>query len=108
LLDPAALSASAMRALSAVALLAVTCALGSAIYLARRYAPALRAARECIAGLEQHLFTPPRTIGADEPRDLLQALASCASALEERFRTIETLEEVDHLLLASAGVEPVI
>jgi diguanylate cyclase (GGDEF)-like protein len=108
LLDPAALSASAMRALSAAGLLAAACALTSAIYLARRYAPALHAARECIGGFEQHLFAPPRAIGADEPRELLEGLASCASALEERFRTIETLEEVDHLLLASAGVEPVL
>ncbi|MGH8220919.1 MAG: putative bifunctional diguanylate cyclase/phosphodiesterase [Steroidobacteraceae bacterium] len=108
LLDPAALSSTVRCALIAAALLGAACAGAAAVHLAHRYAPALRAARESIAGLEERRFHPPRAIGADEPRDILDALARSASALEERFRTIETLAEVDHLLLASAGVEPVL
>lgn len=107
-LEPAALSSTALRALSGAALLAAACVLASAVHLARGYVPALRTARESIASLGELRFALPRPIGIDEPRDLLEALASCASELEERFRTVETLGEVDHLLLGSAAVEPVL
>ena len=107
-LDPAALSPAALRALSAAALLAFACALVSAAHLVQRYVPALRAARESIAAFGEHRFAPPRAAGADEALDVLEALESCASELEERFRSLETLEKVDHLLLASAAVEPVL
>ena len=92
----------------AAVLSAAACTAAAASYLMWCYGPALRAARESIVGLEQRRFASPLAIGKDEPRELLEALASCASVLEERLRTIETLEEIDHLLLGSTGVEPVL
>lgn len=102
-LDPAAL-----HALIGAALLAAACSSLCALHLARRYVPALRAVREGLNGLEERRFPVPRADGADEPRELLETLAACASSLEERFRTLETLGEVDHLLLGSAGIEQVL
>jgi diguanylate cyclase (GGDEF)-like protein len=101
--DPAAL-----HALVGAALLAVASAVILTAHLARRYVPALHAAHTVISELEARRFPPLRIEGGDEPRALLEALASCASSLEERFRTLETLGEIDHLLLGSAGIEQVL
>ncbi len=99
---------AAIPALIGAALLAAACICISTLHLTRRYVPAIRAAHTSIAALEERPFAPAPAVGADEPRDILEALATCAAGLEERFRAIETLEEIDHLLLASAGVEPVL
>src|SRR5579875_974533 len=100
-LDPAA-----QHALAGAVLLAIVSV--SVRHLSRRYVPALHAAQRCIDGLGESRFVAPRACGSDEPRALLEALASCTSSLEERFRTVETLAEIDRLLLGAAGIEPVL
>ncbi len=102
-LDPAA-----QHALAGAVLLAIVCISVSVRHLSRRYVPALHAAQRCIDGLGESRFVAPRACGSDEPRALLEALASCTSSLEERFRTVETLAEIDRLLLGAAGIEPVL
>src|SRR5689334_6979050 len=65
LLDSRALPPGALRALTAAGLVAAACTLAGALYLARRYVPALRSARDAIAELEQRRLAPPRVLGAD-------------------------------------------
>ncbi|MGH8259995.1 MAG: putative bifunctional diguanylate cyclase/phosphodiesterase, partial [Steroidobacteraceae bacterium] len=102
------LGPTALHALIGAAALSLVCVSLCASYLARRYLPAIRIAHDAITALAGLRFAPPHAIGADEPRALLDSLRSCASELEERFRILETLGEIDHLLLGSAGIEQVL
>ncbi len=102
------LELSTAHALLAAALLATACVWASALHLVRRYVPALGAARAAIAALQERRLTVLRSVGDDEPRALLEALAACATSLQEQFRVLETLGEIDRLLLESAALEHVL
>lgn len=97
-----------VRPLLAATVLAGVCAVLSTLHLARRHLPALLSAEQSIAQLAELRFSAPRIQGGDEPRAIVEALANGLPSLEERFRTLETLGEIDHLLLGSAGIEQVL
>jgi len=84
------------------------CTAVAAMRLGRRYLPALRALERGIASLQQGHFGLPAVRASDELGDLTEALARSASSLQRQFRAIETLAEVDRLLLGSAGLEQVL
>ncbi len=102
------LELSTAHALLAAALLATLCVSVAALHLTRRYVPALGAARAAITALQERRLTVLRGFGADEPRALLEALATCATSLQEQFRILEALGEIDRLLLESAALEHVL
>lgn len=102
------LGLSTAHASLAAALLAALCVWVATLHLAQRYVPALGAARAGIAALQERRLTVLRSSGGDEPRALLEALATCAAHLQEQFRVLETLGEIDRLLLGSAALEHVL
>ncbi|HTT02312.1 MAG TPA: EAL domain-containing protein [Steroidobacteraceae bacterium] len=87
---------------------ALTCAVALAFHLTRSYAPPLRTLRAGLAALQARRFEPLRFSGSDEPRELLEALSRCAASIEEQMRALETVGEIDRLLLGSVGLEQVL
>jgi diguanylate cyclase (GGDEF)-like protein len=98
-----------LAAASIVALLAGAAAVSaSLLHLSRRYVPALRAVRSAIVALRERRFAPPRIEARDEPRAILEALAVTATSIQDQLRVLETLAEIDRLLLGSASLEQVL
>lgn len=82
------------------------CTLLATFYLTRRYVPALRQLKSGLIGLAAHRFGRLAVGGAaDEPATLIEAFNRCAWRLEEQFRALETLGEIDKLLLGAAELE---
>ncbi len=78
----------------------------AASHLANRYLPALRQLKRSLPALHAHIFDKVSVVGAaDEPADLIGSFNRCALRLEEQFRALETLGEIDKLLLGSAELE---
>jgi diguanylate cyclase (GGDEF)-like protein len=99
---------STALALGVAALCAGLCAILATRYLSRCYLPALHAARASLQGLLERRSAAVVACGEDEPRALLETLINCGAGLEEQFRILETLAEVDRLLLGSAPLEQVL
>jgi diguanylate cyclase (GGDEF)-like protein len=78
------------------------------IHLARRYLPAVRALRHGVANLPVRHYESLTALGADELRGLVEVFNRTAAALREQFRALETLGEIDKLLLGSAELEHVL
>ncbi len=104
----AGLTHSTALALTSAGLCAALGASLSTLYLVRRYVPALRTARAGIETLRERRPVAPDALGDDEPRALTDAIEVCRREIEERFRMLETLGEVDRLLLGSAPLERVL
>ncbi len=77
-------------------------------YLARRYLPAMRALRGGLANLPVRRYEPLLVSGADELRGVVEGFNRTTMALHEQFRALETLGEIDKLLLGSAELEQVL
>ena len=91
------------------ALLAVLLgAIAAGTYLARRYLPAVRALRTGLAALAERRPEPLAPAGADEMATLVDEFNRSALALREQFHALETLGEIDKLLLGSAELEQVL
>jgi len=88
-----------------VLVLSLVLAGAAALHLARRYVPALRQLRAALPALQTHSFERVAAIGADEPRQLIDAFNRCVGRLEDQFRALETLGEIDKLLLGSVDLE---
>jgi diguanylate cyclase (GGDEF)-like protein len=86
--------------------LAGACA--GALYLRRRYREPLRRLQESLPSLPRRRYEPIEPCGADEPRWLIEELNRCAASLHEQFHALETLGEIDKLLLGSAELEQVL
>ncbi|HUN76840.1 MAG TPA: EAL domain-containing protein [Steroidobacteraceae bacterium] len=99
---------STALALGIAALCGGLCAIIATVYLERLYLPALRAARAGVDALHQRQAVALEACGEDEPRALIEALSTCSAEIEEQFRILQTLHEVDHLLLGSAPLEQVL
>jgi diguanylate cyclase (GGDEF)-like protein len=84
------------------------CVLVAVRYLSRVYLPALSELRIGLPGLQARRFEPVPLSGKDEPRYLLEILNRSAASLQEQFRALETLGEIDKLLLGSAELEQVL
>ncbi|MFL6601241.1 MAG: putative bifunctional diguanylate cyclase/phosphodiesterase [Steroidobacteraceae bacterium] len=92
-----------------LALLALlVCVLIGARYLSERYLAALRELRVGLPGLQARRFEPLPTTGTDEPRELIETFNRSAASLHEQFHALETLGEIDKLLLGSAELEQVL
>ena len=79
-----------------------------AIYLGRRYRLPLLRLRESLPALPERRYEPIVPCGADEPRMLIDELNRCSVDLYEQFHALETLGEIDKLLLGSAELEQVL
>jgi diguanylate cyclase (GGDEF)-like protein len=94
--------------LSAVLLVAVTAAVLSAAYLARSYVPALQMLTTAVGALRAREFGVLALPAAEEPRQLVEAFNRSVVSLDEQFRALETLAQIDQLLLQSAELERVL
>lgn len=109
--EPAVLSGNdtLWRLLPPVLLLGLLTACLAASLLARRYVPALRQLARSIPALQAHVFERITVPGvADEPRHLVNTFNRSVSRLEAQFHALETLGEIDKLLLGSAELEHVL
>ncbi|MBS0422307.1 MAG: EAL domain-containing protein [Proteobacteria bacterium] len=86
----------------------VLCGLIGARYLARRYLGSLQSLRVGLPGLQARRFEPLPLTGSDEPRELIEHFNRSAANLREQFQALETLGEIDKLLLGSAELEQVL
>ena len=82
-------------------------ALGSA-YLGRRYGPGLRALLEGLSALPARQFARLDVHSVDETRLLVDHFNRAVASLDEQFRVLETLAQIDQLLLRSADLEHVL
>ena len=89
-------------------LVVLVCAIVAGTYLARRYLPALRALRGGLANLPIRRYEPLLVSGSDELRGVVASFNRTTMALHEQFRALETLGEIDKLLLGSAELEQVL
>lgn len=104
----AARSGAVWKMLPLVLVIALASAWGGAFYLDRSYRQPLRRLQESLPKLPQRTFEPIQPCGADEPRALIEDLNRCASRLHEQFHALETLGDIDKLLLGSAELEQVL
>jgi diguanylate cyclase (GGDEF)-like protein len=86
----------------------VVCVLAGARILSGGYLASLRELRIGLPGLQARRFEPLPLVGTDEPRDLIETFNQSAANLHEQFRALETLGEIDKLLLGSAELEQVL
>ena len=96
------------RLLPFMFLAVLICAIAAGIHLARRYLPALHALRTGLAGLQARRYEPLAVPGSEEMGALVAGFNRSAAALREQFHALETLREIDKLLLGSAGLEQVL
>jgi len=92
-------------ALPLLLILSLALALAAALYLARCYVPAMWRLKAALPTLETHSFERLSVAGADEPLELVDSFNACVLRLEEQFRALETLGEIDKLLLGSVDLE---
>jgi diguanylate cyclase (GGDEF)-like protein len=74
-------------------------------YLVRRHVPALRAVEDGLRRLSSRRFERLNVAASDETRSLVRAFNGTAASLEEQFRAMETLAQIDQLLLGPAELE---
>jgi|KBSSwiStaDraftv2_1062776.scaffolds.fasta_scaffold02727_8 diguanylate cyclase (GGDEF)-like protein len=92
-----------------LALLALfVCVVVGARYLSERYLAALRELRVGLPGLQARRFEPLPAAGTDEPRELIETFNRSAASLHDQFHALETLGEIDKLLLGSVELEQVL
>jgi diguanylate cyclase (GGDEF)-like protein len=90
-------------------LLAVAvCGLAAGLHLARRYLPSIRALGAAVSAMRTRRYELVTTVGADEMGPLVQDFNHSLLTLQEQFRALETLGEIDKLLLGSADLEQVL
>jgi diguanylate cyclase (GGDEF)-like protein len=77
-------------------------------YLTRRYGPAMRALAAGLSALRAREFTPLDVRSSDEARSLIENFNRAAGSLDEQFRALETLAQIDQLLLRSVELEHVL
>ncbi len=101
-------SAAVWAMLPFALLVVLAAAIAGALYLRRRYVAPLRRLQEGLPALQSRQFEPIPACGADEPRALIEAFNDSAGSLHEQFHALETLGEIDKLLLGSAELEQVL
>jgi diguanylate cyclase (GGDEF)-like protein len=94
--------------LAAVLAIALTGAVLTAIYLGRAYVPALQMLTTALGTLRAREFGLLTVSAADEPRQLIEAFNRSVVSLDEQFRALETLAQIDQLLLQSVELERVL
>lgn len=94
--------------LTLMLLLAAAGAALASAYLSHRYAPALRALAAGLGTLRERQFAPLDVHSDDEIRLLIDNYNRAAASLDEQFRALETLAQIDQLLLRSGDLEDVL
>jgi diguanylate cyclase (GGDEF)-like protein len=77
-------------------------------YLVRRYQPGLLALREGFQDLATTGFAAVPPTGRDDIQELIQSFNLCAQRIRTQHANLQTLSEVDRLLLQPGGLEPVL
>ena len=85
------------------------CAGAATVYLVRRYRPGLVALRNGFEDLATSGFAEvPAAAGHDDLRSLIETFNRCAQRVRTQHANLQTLSEVDRLLLQPGGLEPVL
>ena len=88
---------------------AMLCVGGATAYLVNRYRPSLVALRDAFQELGSSGFAEaPAQVGRDDLQTLIQAFNRCAQRVRTQHANLQTLSEVDRLLLQPGGLEPVL
>jgi diguanylate cyclase (GGDEF)-like protein len=88
-----------------VLLAALGVAWGGAAWLARRHVRAVTTVEAGLRALAERRYERLSVNAADEAHDLVRTFNSSVTLLEEQFRALETLGEIDQMLLGSAELE---
>jgi diguanylate cyclase (GGDEF)-like protein len=83
-------------------------AIAGGAHLGRRYLPSVRALGASLSALRSRRYELVTTPGRDELGALVQNFNASAVTLQEQFQALETLGEIDKLLLGSADLEQVL
>src|SRR3984885_15599991 len=95
-------------ALTLIVVIALASAAVASLYLTRGYAPALRALAEGLRTLRTRQFAPLEVSAVDETKLLVDEFNRTAVNLGEQIHALETLAQIDHLLLRSVDLEHVL
>ncbi len=95
-----------LTALAIVGVLAIALATWLALRAASRHLLPLVELQGGLLRLGLQRFAPLRAIGADEISNVVDAFNSAGNRLEARVRALETLRDIDHLLLGATDLEP--
>jgi diguanylate cyclase (GGDEF)-like protein len=87
---------------------AVLCTGAAVAYLVRRYQPSLVALRDGFQDLATTGFAEVPAVGREDMQSLIQAFNRCAQRVRQQHANLQTLSEVDRLLLQPGGLEPVL
>lgn len=87
---------------------ALVCTGAAVAYLVRRYQPSLVALRDGFQDLATTGFAEVPAVGRDDMEGLIQAFNRCAQRVRQQHANLQTLSEVDRLLLQPGGLEPVL
>ncbi|HEY1899398.1 MAG TPA: EAL domain-containing protein [Steroidobacteraceae bacterium] len=104
----AAAGSSPWRELALGVAAAMLCAGLAVAYLVRRYQPALAALRSGFQDLAATGFAEVPAAGHDDMLTLIRAFNHCAQRVRVQHANLQTLSEVDRLLLQPGGLEPVL
>jgi diguanylate cyclase (GGDEF)-like protein len=88
-----------------VLLAALAVAWGGAEWLTRRHTRAIKAVEGGLQALTERRYDRLSVAAADEARDLVRTFNNSVGLIEEQFRALETLGEIDQMLLGSAELE---
>jgi diguanylate cyclase (GGDEF)-like protein len=87
---------------------ALLCTAVAVVYLVRRYQPAMTALRTGFQDLAATGFAEVAAAGQDDMLVLIRDFNHCAQRMRMQYANLQTLSEVDRLLLQTGGLEPVI
>ena len=94
--------------LAAGLLAALVCTLAAVAYLVRRYQPSLVALRDGFQDLALTGFAQAPAVGREDMHSLIEVFNRCAERVRQQHANLQTLSEVDRLLLQPGGLEPVL
>jgi diguanylate cyclase (GGDEF)-like protein len=86
-------------------LAALAVAWAAAAWLSHRHVRPIKAVEQGLRGLAERRYDRLSVAAADETRDLVRTFNSSVGLIEEQFRALETLGEIDQMLLGSAELE---
>jgi diguanylate cyclase (GGDEF)-like protein len=87
---------------------ALLCAGLATVYLVRRYRPGLLALQDGFQELASSGFAAVPDLGRDDLQTLIHHFNRCAERVRTQHANLQTLSEVDRLLLQPDGLEPVL
>lgn len=98
-------SASIWALLPTVGVASLLLAWLASVWLSRRHVPALHALEGGLRSLAERRYEPIDVPAADEARDVVRTFNTTLARVQEQFQALETLGEIDQLLLGSPELE---